>query len=425
MGSVFTTSDSIKITGAFGKESNIPFYLQFVPGVVVDISATPTGMASFSQYENLGTILAKPHIVEGRKKDKLNVDMNDRYYPLLRGMYELPALGDPVLLCTIGGINYYLGPLNTKNMVNFNDDNLYKPETSFFKKDEEGNIRRSKGESRNFKKVKFQRLGKIPNEELEDQTAINETHGDMMFEGRHGNSIRIGSRDVNPYIIMSNARPTKAFKESLGDGSIFSITEKGSLAQHFGDYIRHIDIVKTQEELTSSTKEKVVGFTLASDSVLPDDEPQKRFMSSLVSSVNGTPENTDIIYEYGKLDKQNQMLLHSDRITINSKLDDLFLSSNKDIHIGTKRHLTISTNEDLIIESENTYLGNPNVEGKEMDKMVLGSVVQEALNGIIDLIKEITINTQLGPQSPMPLPSESTVKEKIKAILSKKHFIEK
>ena len=30
--------------------------------------------------------------------------------------------------------------------------------------------------------------------------------GDMIFEGRHGNSIRIGSRWVNPYIMISNGR---------------------------------------------------------------------------------------------------------------------------------------------------------------------------------------------------------------------------
>ena len=46
------------------------------------------------------------------------------------------------------------------------------------------------------------------------------------------------------------------------------------------------------------------------------------------------------------------MLFYSDRITINSKTDDIYLSSKKDIHIGTGRHLTISTNKDLIIMLE-------------------------------------------------------------------------
>ena len=36
MGSVFTTTDKFKIPGSFGKERPVPFYLQFVPGYVVE-----------------------------------------------------------------------------------------------------------------------------------------------------------------------------------------------------------------------------------------------------------------------------------------------------------------------------------------------------------------------------------------------------
>ena len=36
----------------------------------------------------------------------------------------------------------------------------------------------------------------------EGKSTIGEIHGDMMLEGRHWNSIRIGSRDVNPYIFL-------------------------------------------------------------------------------------------------------------------------------------------------------------------------------------------------------------------------------
>jgi len=142
-------------------------------------------------------------------------------------------------------------------------------------------------------------------------------------------------------------------------------------------------------------------------------------MGSLISSINGDQDTTELIYNYSG----NQILFSSDRLTLNSKLDDIYLSSNKDIHIGSKENVTISTAKDLIIESEKTHLGDPNK--KEMDNMVLGSKVQEALNGIIDLIKEIKINTQIGPQSPMPLPSESSVKSIIDSIISNKHFIEK
>ena len=142
-------------------------------------------------------------------------------------------------------------------------------------------------------------------------------------------------------------------------------------------------------------------------------------MGSLISSLNNDQDTNELIYNYSG----NQILFSSDRLTLNSKLDDIFLSSNKDIHIGAKENVTISTAKDLIIESEKIHLGDPNK--KEMDNMVLGSKVQEALNGIIGLIKEIQITTQLGPQSPMPLPSESSVTTMIDDIISKKHFIEK
>ena len=46
-----------------------------------------------------------------------------------------------------------------------------------------------------------------------------DTHGDMLFEGRYGNSLRIGSRNINPYIIISNARPTNLGVETTTDGT--------------------------------------------------------------------------------------------------------------------------------------------------------------------------------------------------------------
>ena len=143
-------------------------------------------------------------------------------------------------------------------------------------------------------------------------------------------------------------------------------------------------------------------------------------MADLYKQVNGLDDTTQI-YEYGNLDKQNQMLFNSDRITINTKQDDIYLSSIKDIHIGTGRHLTISTNKDLYINSNKTFLGKEAKEG-----MVLGDTLIEVLNEIINLIPKIVITTQLGPQSPMPQIQTdiSKVSEKIKQITSIKHKIE-
>ena len=109
---------------------------------------------------------------------------------------------------------------------------------------------------------------------------------------------------------------------------------------------------------------------------------------------------------------------------MNSKSDDIYLSSNKDIHIGTKIHLTVSTSENFIVESEKTYLGDPNK--KEMDNMVLGKKLQEVLKGIVNIFNKIQITTQLGPQKILPVtePDIQQVLSDINTIISNKHFIE-
>ena len=421
MGSLFTTSKNMKTKTNFGGNVTTPFYLQFVPGIVVDVITHPTAFNSYNQFQNINTIIALPHIQEGTKKTRSNLNNDDRYIPLMRGFVDVPTKGDPVLLCTIAGVKYYLGPLNTSNNPNFNKDTIFNPSSPSVGnlKKKETNRTLAHGESLNFKKMELRRLAKIPNEELDKGTTYNETYGDLLLEGRHGNSIRIGSRDINPYMIISNGRPSQSIKESFADGTLISITEKGTLAQHFGDYINQ-EPPDNPDDLNEvePVYQEIFGFTLASDFVPVNEDPPARLMSALVSSVNNDQDVKELIYDYDK----KQILFTSERITINSKLDDIYLSSNKDIHIGSKRHFTVSTAKDLIIESEKTYLGDPNK--KTMDHMVYGKKVQDALNGIIDLIKEIKITTQLGPQSPMPLPSESSVKSIIDSIISNKHFIE-
>ena len=68
---------------------------------------------------------------------------------------------------------------------------------------------------------------------LDYGNAVNETTGDTIIEGRHGNSLRIGSRSNNPYVFISNKRFPDNNLESIGDGSLISITSNGSLRQHF------------------------------------------------------------------------------------------------------------------------------------------------------------------------------------------------
>ena len=134
MGSTFTRITKKKgfKRGTFGRALGERVYMQFVPGHVIDV-ATSIDSAVTAKTKNLrdiNCIIAKSHMTRtlGSK-----ATTTTKYYPLLRGMVDTPTKGDPVLLCTFGGVNYYLGPINTINNPNFNPDHLFKPEVDLSK----------------------------------------------------------------------------------------------------------------------------------------------------------------------------------------------------------------------------------------------------------------------------------------------------
>ena len=415
MGSVFVTQPDRTIKGFGGKQYEVPFYIQFVPGYVVEVVHSKESLR-YNGDETINTIIALPHISDKLYKRRATVGEEYRYYPLFRTLNDVPTKGDPVLLCTIGKTQYYLGPLNTiNNSPTWNDDTLYRPEVVIGTFGGEVTPRGKRGESPNFNKDKlYSRLEKKRNEELDYGTAQRETTGDTIIEGRHGNSLRIGSRSNNPYVFISNGRTPDNIFESIGDGSLISITKSGTLQQHFGGSVDLVDETETFE------------FQLSSDTV----EDNKRYMETLLGTVNHEDDTNSLLYGYNN----NQILFHSDRITLNSKLDDIYLSSIKDIHIGAGRHLTISTNENLIVESEAVFIGDPqkNGQSREMEPMVLGNKLLEVLQETLEALKSASGLVQ---GIPVPLTDGTAVPksfalkiepiaQKVKSILSQYHYIE-
>ena len=111
MGSTLINMEDSTVTTSSGVKKNVPQLMQFVPGraEIIVLSATDyfaKGSDLISYSENINTIIAFPYYNKIKRRADLFKDGNwdkYRYFPLLRGMYEMPAQGDPVLLCTIGG----------------------------------------------------------------------------------------------------------------------------------------------------------------------------------------------------------------------------------------------------------------------------------------------------------------------------------
>ena len=439
MSSTIVTSDHELYTDMFGNSVNTPIYMQFVPGKVVEVCTNKNNLRAKGLNKNINSIIAKPHIYSSLPPRNSRLGDKYRYFPLLRGITEVPAKGDPVLLCTIGNKNYYMGPLNTSNQVNWNDDNMWKPELSIDPTNTESTIHNTseniKGESKNFDKYAFNRMAKYPSLALDHPItstplemlmgrASNETHGDMMLEGRHGNSIRIGSRHINPYIYISNGRDTKQQNENLGDGSLISITSRGNLGQHFGGFYHTLH----------PDSKPSAGYQFSSDVV-----PRNRTIFKSVQSVNqyDSTQADAFIKNYFS----NQILIRSDRLILDSKIDDIYLTSYNDIHIGAGKHMTITLDKNLVIEAEKIFLGDPNLHTstdtelpseQKMQPMVLGTMLVEFMSELLTIVKNskgVCQSVPIGLVDETGLPDSvsnkiATLEKKLKGILSSHHSIE-
>ena len=430
MGSTFTTFAGQKVKGFMGKEYSVPIYLQFVPGYCVDAIHSDQSLG-YKGEQTINSIYAVSHIggATGKRRAQYYSEDN-RYFPLLRNPGDVPTKGDPVLLCTIGKINYYLGPLNTiDNSPTWNDDKNYKKELTMLNADRAKNTQRGeRGESFNFnKELSYSRLQKVRKENLDYGDTLNEVVGDYIIEGRHGNSVRVGSRSNNPYIFISNQRNNENVFESVSDGSLISITSNGTLAEHFPSYFDgDVGVINESGEESGEEGEEKFGFTLSSDELEDNTYP----IGTIHSDLNNGADIQDTIYGYNT----NQILFNSDRITLNSKLDDIFVSSIKDIYVGSGRHLSINAPTSINILSNNVNIGNSNRD--TMQSMVLGERLKEVLNKIIEIIPKLEINTSLGPQTPTMAAGAtgeggakiqatiSNIKTAIDNITSTKHKIE-
>ena len=434
MGSTFVSYKKVASSPGFiGSVPDADIWLQFVPGKVKSV-VTSVGNPKTNQNfgsgaqdgapNKLNSIIAIPKYSNELRKTSTTDEAN-RYVPLLRGMVDVPTEGDTVLLCTFAKTNYYLGPLNTENNVNFNFDRFNLDPEVRLDYDVEASDRDLTGMSKNFPYAPaLARIQKPYINPLDDpktdKKVYREIHGDMIFEGRHGNSIRIGSRDINPYIIISNGRKVYNAVESTLDGSLVGILNAGTLRQHF---------LQDREIDNDSFVSKP--FVLASDTV----EDSKHLMTAAIDLVNPGTTSTDLVYNYSR----PQILQTSDRITINSRIDSMFLTSFQHVHLGAGRAITISANQETIFDTPNIYLGKQakiKANNNEAQGLLLGENLRALLEELVDVLLKAnghcnTAPIPLGYNGGIPgtlmtelIKIKSALGKNVNNFVSSKHFIE-
>ena len=289
--------------------------------------------------------------------------------PLLRGISDSITRGDLVLFTSIGKKTYYIGPLNT-----FNNPNV--TSADFYNKNLEGrnsvnsSLVNQNGYGNEFPYVENTKIQKTKNYQLDfftsEQNYESSKLTDLTFEGRHGNSIRIGSRGIFPSITIDNNSLGK--KENILKGSTISMIANGSIAQNFGipeDFFRlSIDV---------PTEEQVNPFSLNTG----NDNDEQTFNYSFGKEIAEDTNKNDL----------DQMIIFSDRITFDARNNlggDFTVSANNNINFGARNNFTLNNSGYSVINSNNIYLG---VESKQKtEPIVLGEQLRLLLEKIVNIL---------------------------------------
>lgn len=280
--------------------------------------------------------------------------------PLLRGLVDQPQEGDTVLLCNFDNVDYYIGPLNSYNNPQFNPSTSNDP-SPVDKSVELVEDNTNAGYRWDVPFTNLGHSGKLSNQLLDYPAgSIYENTqsqlGDMILEGRMGNSIRLGSRATGPYTIISNGN-SSIYENFFNTNGMIALTDVGKLEDHIG---------------------------------LVSDETQESLKFSI--DVDDNDKRTDINYDY----IEPQIYIGSNRIIFNTTSDNILMSSSTTVDINSLQNINLSTPKDVVIDSQDIYLGKEAQDNGQ--PVVLGIELFEILSELLALLSTI------GTSAPAPQP---------------------
>ena len=173
--------------------------------------------------------------------------------------------------------------------------------------------------------------------------------GDILYEGRWGNSIRIGSTVKN----------TPNNWSSVGtNGDPIMILRNGQGVQTEEGWIPTVEDINNDDSSIYQTSTQKI--------------PLKASSTSYFSYKNNPPQTPD---QYaGK-----QIIINSGRLVFNSTLDHILLSSKKSINLNAVENVNIDS-PNVTIQSGKLYLGSKNAT----EPVLLGNSTIATLNNLID-----------------------------------------
>jgi hypothetical protein len=253
-------------------------------------------------------------------------------YPLETNIQNYPLVGEVVILFKAFGTLFYTRALGNRNSV---AENLAKSFQTFFAERNNENFI----DARNLASVGVPQNEISTLDENDDLSSnffrysinssevrqVSSSIGDIIFQGRFNNVVRLGSNLLNN---PSAASPKPNILLTAG----FYNTPTSTTTEVISPFSLIKENINKDRSSIWLVSEEEVPF-LASTA-------KNKALSHLISSPNKT-----VKYDGA------QIFINSDRVILNSKVNEISLFSNTEINLSAMKAVTIDTDEDIFLRS--------------------------------------------------------------------------
>ncbi len=378
---------------------------------------------SFEEYQPNEYLTKNANIYGGIKfKFPAGAELNEQNLPtalpLNKNNYIVPVVGETVFVQKISGVWYYT-PINYTNSVNYNTNSKLVALTK--KTSNENGISQNRASQINdvaktgipnstdsqSGKKKTTRKG-FQGDYFKRDIRIHQLslrEGDNLIQGRFGNSIRLSgylhdnktNGDFYPGILIRNGESIDNRLKNVYDIVDEDINQDGS------------------------------SIHITSGKYITNYKPVVNFQKSS--------------HKYPSSAKGDQIIINSDRLTLSSKAESMYLYSNKNLSMFANDLVSVDTGtiditthtgdifvtaknaKDIVLEVENgkIFLGSGTVD----QQMILGNKLVNLIAQLIDAITQMQIASPGGKSAPGPINQApfTEIANQLKDCLSKTNYL--
>jgi hypothetical protein len=371
-----TGQDSSFLTPQSSNSFSKDVFVGRVKYCMLDNKTYPNVFKNFGEWSSIGGIFFQRVNASNPDKDfttdnfALPLFPNNKVFPLENEIVYLIALPNNDVQSNVSSLSYYyFQPINLWNSNHhnaipdpINDSSIPASQQRDYQQTSIGAVRKVTDGGTEIK------LGNTFKEKINIKN-IQPYEGDVVYEGRWGQSLRLGST-------VNNSPIPNPWSRTGNNGDPLLILRTGQYADGKDPWIPQVEDINKDISSIYATSTQNIPIQVSSKNY---------------NSYKSAPTSPDKF-------SGEQIILNSGRLLFNTKTDSILFSSKKTINLNSVESINIDS-PTFVVNSKNIFLGDKNAT----EPVILGDTFLRDLKQLLTQL--ITLSTAL--QSPIGTPGPS------------------